>query len=301
MTADDALLGLVRPLDPTTTDTPPAPGSDRYRSILESAMHTDLGPIANGDAPATTLHQPAIGRTPAPRRRAWRLVAACAAATVIAVGGLVVLRADNAPTAQAAVRSAAQAMDEITSLEGELTMSFVGVSDETSRIRVDGNNVDISNDTRYVDRREEHSTFVVLDGMGYETINGQTTTRPVARDEGLAPFGPSSAAVITAALEGSDVTERGTDTIDGVVTTRYDIQLTPASVAALSDLTPSELAWFELECPQDVESMSVWVAEGLVRQIEVTQHQFVSRTRFFNFGADITITAPPGPYASAED
>lgn len=296
-TNDDELLDLIGPLDPTMNERPPAPGSDRYRSILEFAMHTDL------DSPATDTSRTSSRRPPAQRhrRRTWRLVAGTAAATVIAAGAFVLVQSNDAPTAQAAVTSAAEAMDEITSLEGELTTSVPGVSDGTTRIRVAGDDLEITGETRYADGHTEASTFTVVDGTGYETIDGQTTTTPVGPGDGLAPFGPSSAAVISAALEGSDVTERGADSLNEVATTRYDIQLTDTSIAALSALTPNELAWFELEYPDAVKTMSVWIADDLVHQIEIAQRDQITRTTFYNFGAEITITAPPGPYLPADD
>lgn len=297
-TDDDELLELLGPLDPSRNEHPPAPGSDRYRSILGFAMHNDLDTITTGAAGPTPPPGPPVQRH---RRHTRRLVAGSAAATLVAAGVFIVLQTKDAPTAQAAVSSAADAMDAITSLEGELTSSVPGVSEAKTRIRVDDDDLEITGETRYADGRIEASTFTVVDGTGYETIDGRTTTTPVRPDDGLAPFGPSSAAVISAALEGSEVTERGEEVLDGVTTTRYDIQLTETSVAALSALTPNELAWFELEYPDAVKTLSVWVADNLVHQIEIAQRDQFTRTKFFNFGGDFTITAPPGPYLPPDD
>lgn len=296
-TNDDELVDLIGPLDPTRNERPPAPGSDRYRSILEFAMHTDL------DSPTTDTACTSALRPPAQRHRrpTWRIVAGTAAATIIAAGAFVIVQSKDAPTAQAAVTSAAEAMDEITSLEGELTTSVPRVSEATTRIRVAGDDLEITGEARYADGHTEASTFTVVDGTGYETIEDQTSSTPVGSGDGLAPFGPSSAAVISAALEGSDVTERGEDSLNGVATTRYDIQLTDTSIAALSALTPNELAWFELEYPDAVETLSVWIADDLVHQIEIAQRDRITRTTFHNFGGEITITAPPGPYLPSDD
>jgi hypothetical protein len=296
-TDDDELLDLIGPLDPTRNEHPPAPGSDRHRSILDFAMHADL------DSPSTVTDRTSSVRQFAQRhrRRTRRLVAGTAAATVIAAGTFVLVQSNGAPSAQAAVSSAAESMDEITSLEGELTTSVPGVSEGTTRIRVAGDDLEITGETRYADGHTEASTFVLVDGIGYETIEGETTTTPVGPGDGLAPFASSSAAVISAALEGSDVTDHGEDSINGVATTRYDIQLTDTSVAALSTLTPNALAWFELEYPDAVTRMTVWIADNLVHQIEIAQRDQITRTRFFNFGGEITITAPPGPHLPSDD
>lgn len=260
-------------------------------------MHTDLDTSATDTSPMPPQHSTAR-RHP---RRTWRLAAGTAAATLVAAGGFVLLQSNDAPTAQAALVSAANAMDEITSLEGELTSTVPGVSEGTTRVRVSGDDLQFTNESRYADGHTEASTFTVVDWIGYETIGGQTTTRPVSPDEVGAPFGPSSAAVIAAALQGSEVTERGEAAIDGVVTTRYDVQLTDTSIAALSALTPNELGWFELEYPNDVKTLSVWIADDLVHQIEISQRDQTTRTRFYNFGGEITITAPPGPYLASTD
>jgi hypothetical protein len=296
-TSDDELLDLIGPLDATRNDHPPAPGSDRYRSILEFAMYTDVGSTVTATNGTSSLRQTSQRQ----RHRTWRLVVATAAATVIAAGAFVLVQSNDAPNAQAAVTSAAESMDEITSLEGELTTSVPGVSEGTTRIRVAGHDLEITGETQYADGHTEASTFTVVDGVGYETIESQTTATPVAPGDGLAPFAASSAAVISAALAGSDVTDQGDDSINGVATTRYDIQLTDTSIAALSELTPNELAWFELEYPAAVTTMTVWIADNLVHQIEIAQRDQITRTRFFNFGGEITITAPPGPHLPSDD
>lgn len=98
------------------------------------------------------------------------------------------------------------------------------------------------------------------------------------------------------------MSEQAEETVDGVATTRYDIRLSDESVAALSALTPNELAWFELEYPDEVHTLSVWVADDLVQRIEIVyRDQVTTRARFFNFDGNITITAPPGPYLDSMD
>lgn len=222
-------------------------------------------------------------------------------AALVATAGFVAVQSSGAPSAEAAVSSAADAMGAVTSLEGELTSSTPGASDGTTRIRVDEADLEIVGEIRDADGHIEGSTSTVVDGTGYETIEGRTTSALFGPDGGLAPFGASSEAVVAAALEGSDVSDGGEEVLDGVTTTRYDLELTDASIAALSALTPSELARFELEHPEDVEALSVWVADDCVHQVEIAHRDRLTRTRFFNFNGDITITAPPGPYGERDD
>ena len=90
------------------------------------------------------------------------------------------------------------------------------------------------------------------------------------------------------------MTKQGGDTLDGVATARYDIELTDASIAALSALTPNVLAWFELRYFDAVRTLSVWIADEHFQAVEITDTTEITRTRFFNFGSSITITARPG-------
>lgn len=291
--SDGELRRLLRSLDPVASDAPPAKGSDRYRSIQETAMHTDNPttpePHARADLAIT-------GAERQPPRRRWRLGLAAAAVIVVvgAVLGAVVVRTDS-PTAEVAVSDAAAAMTSITSLEGELTRT-TPESTGTTRLRVDGDAFSATSQGTYADGHVEESTTTVIDGFLYETIDNTTTRTPRQAEDGLAPFGPSSDAVLTAATNGSVVTEVGTEQVGDVEAVRYDIVLGSDAVAALAALTPNQLAWFELEYPEQVDSMSVWIADGLVRQIETEQRDQTIRTRFFNLNGDVRIEAPPGPY-----
>ena len=289
---DDDFGDVVGALDPMRDEHPPARESDRYRRILEFAMHTQ-----------TPLDDvPALNRARAVRRdrtRRTRGLAALAAAVVAATGALVVVQSSDPPTARAVVMSAAERIGEVTSLEGTATQTQPG-NKKTSRIRVTGDDFEVVGDTRYADGHREGSTFVAIDGTGYETVEGRTTATSLGAQDRLVPFGKASAAVVSAALTGSNIVERGDPTVADIATTRYEIHLTGKSVAALSALTPNQLAWFELENPSEVDRLTVWVAAGLVRQIEIKSGDRSTRTRFFNFNGDIRVTAPPGPYAESE-
>jgi hypothetical protein len=126
------------------------------------------------------------------------------------------------------------------------------------------------------------------------TTSSSSAVRYVSED--VETVADASAALVVAALDGSDVTAAGRETISGVLTTRYDVALTARSIDALSSLTPEQLAWFDLDDPNQVDPLSVWIADDHIRRIEVAHsNRATTRTTFANLNGDITITPPPGP------
>ncbi len=190
---------------------------------------------------------------------------------------------------------AASALTDISSLEAVLTTNSPD-RDGVSRLRVDRDAFEVTSEGTYADGHTEASTMTVIDGIRYETIEGRTTRTPVSPGEGLEPFGPSSQAVIAAAMTGATVTEAGSQSIGSVESTRYDIDPSEQSTAALNALTPNELVWFELEYPDQVESVSIWIGDDIIRQIELTQNGVTTRVSYTNFNGDITVAAPSGPF-----
>lgn len=286
---DDEVRRLLQGHDPAADEHPPARDSHRYRTILETAMTTTDDPTTPEVAHTDT-------DSPATSARRWRNAAMAAAAVALLALATIVVVGVDAPDAHATVNEAAVAMTDITSLKGRLEVSSPERTG-TSRIRVEGDDLEIRSASTYVDGHSEASTFTVVDGFAYETIEGRTTRRPFEADAGLAPFGSSSTAVITAATTtGSQVVEAGTERIGDVSATRFDIDLAPASIDALAALTPNQLAWFELEYPDRVESMSVWVADGLVRQIHIDHGDRTTLSRYFDLDRKNRIEAPAGPY-----
>lgn len=115
--------------------------------------------------------------------------------------------------------------------------------------------------------------------------------------------------MVTAALSGGHVADLGPAEVDGIEADQYRIEADDATREALAELAPTELAWFELEHPQQVTSIEIWVADDLIRRIEVTVDHSDSPTErqvatttvdYFDFHADIEITpltsdTTPGP------
>ena len=99
--------------------------------------------------------------------------------------------------------------------------------------------------------------------------------------------------MITAALQGTDVEPLGTETIRDTTSERYRIVQTDESRTALNELTPFELAWFELESPDAVTQIDVWIADDIIQQITIVDPSYgTTTTTFYDFGADINIQPP---------
>jgi hypothetical protein len=292
---DDDLIDLLGGLDPVGADDAPAPGSTRYRQILERAMTTatDHTTDHTGQHDAgTDVASP--DRPGSPRPRLPRLLAAAAVLAVIAIGATTLLPG-SAPSAEAQLRSAAETLGDVDSLRATLTTTEPDGTVRTSTAEFSGADATIVD--RYVpDGASEEVTFgfTVLGDTIYEFDgSGLTSSTAVGPNDRLTPFADASAQVLDAALTGADITELAATELDGVSVDRYLLTLTAASRAALDRLTPAELAWFELEYPDDVRTIEVWVADDLIRGITVTGNLVgVRDLRYFDFNEPITIVAP---------
>lgn len=287
MTDADPLLAALARLDPAATDPPSPRGSVRDRQILERAM-----------SPTTTTRpetEPTAIARPT-RRRRWPALVGAAAVAAAVLSVLVVTRPDGKLDPVAAITLAADTTGAVDSLrvrgtyeDGRGTRTLEGETDGSdSSIRITGE--DGSSEWR----------VVVGDQLWEDEEDGPITVTP---DMVNAPFPGASEAVLTAALRGSEVRELGTEEVAGVEATRYAIDLGEEGIAALSALAPSQVAQFELEYPQGVTALDVWVADDLIRKIVVVSEQASGSgdegetlrvdLEFSDFGADITIR-PPG-------
>ena len=156
---------------------------------------------------------------------------------------------------------------------------------------------------------ERTSTVETIIGdREWDTTDGVTTEQPAGSPaERNAPFQIASAAVVTAVLDGSNITDLGHQTIRGQETDHYRISLTDTSIRSLSKLAANKLSAFELEYPSQVASIEIWIAHDLIRKIHVVGKPWVqsqgstgsagtrnadSTIEFYDFGADITIHPP---------
>lgn len=303
---DDDLLHQLAALDPTAAEDPPAVGSSRYDEILERAMSATDVPTLPSDGSRPTdpssdrpPDRPSAAAIPV-GRRAWpaRVLVALAAAVVLVVGLVVVDPFDDAAPADAAtvVAAAARRTGAQTSFRSTLVREEGGTV-ERSTAEIDGL------DIRVVPDDADRDAFSVVDGVLWTVEDGVVTSEPVPPGQGLAPFAASSEAVVLAALRSDGVRDLGGAEVAGQETNHYRIALDAAGRSALGALTPGELAWFELEYPENATLLDVWVADDLIRRIRVvtdygddgdpaSTSTAVTTTEFTDFGADITIEPP---------
>lgn len=297
---DDELLAQLERLDPTRSDAPPAAGSDRHTSIQGHAMNFTLeagpGPGATG-SPARW-----------PGRR-WKLIGVAAAGVVAISAAAILVQRGDEPSAEAAIAEAADGMAAVTSLRAK--MRFEDES-ETSDVTV------AASDDKWqiVQEMRDRSAaatdtfrWIVVDGTEYYTTfyndREETTAEPLNPNYELAPFGESSAAVIDAALRGSNIVDLGDEEVRGVQTTHYRLHLADPAQSALADLPRAQLGWFDLFFGEEYHhsdvTIDVWVANDLIRRMGVASPDGTFTADYFDFDTDITITPPAGPYVETPD
>jgi len=298
---DDDLLHQLAALDPTSTEAPPAPGSSRHDEILERAMTASDVPT-----PSTGPTEVPLGPDPIPvGRRAWpgRVLVALAAAVVLVVAVVVVdpFGSSRPASATQVIRSAATTTGEALTLRSEYRQD----DDQggLSVIRSEHRGADVA-------RR-----YFRVDASGHERPGGDSdeaivyigehgwladgTRIDVPRSQRNAPYAPSSAAIVRAAVTPSTTTEIGPDDVRGQAAVHYRIRLDAAAIRRLSALPVNQRSGFELEYPSNVRSLDVWVGGGHLLRIRVLQdfepQDGVGTTvEFYDFGADIHITPPRG-------
>jgi hypothetical protein len=284
---------LLAQADPTLRDAPPAPGSPRYAAILERAMtQTET---------STPVHEKPVGRR---TTRRWKGLATAgigaAAATVIGLLSLTPGQAPagqeppgEAPSAATMVLTAAEHTGEADSLRAEFEVTDDRGKKHGAAAEFSGDDLKIISDA---DGTSSGTTVVIGDVEYFAPLKGgPLERRKLKAEEQLAPFADSAGDVVRAALSDGKVQNRGQETVRGVDATHYQVQLTKGARRALAALDAGELAWFELETPEFVTTVDIWVADDLVRRVAVQERGGSSTTtEFYDFGAPITITPPKG-------
>jgi hypothetical protein len=277
---DDALLDELAGLDPVGGDAPPARGSARYHSILETAMTTTLD-----------HHPHHLDGMPQLRRSRRLPILAAVAAAAVFVAGAVVFRPGSEPSAFASVQQAAEAMASVDSLRAEV-VRYDPSGEFVDRALADVSGADVAVSLDFGDG-EPVPSFAAIGDTIFEVLDGVVESRPRSDNDALAPFADASSAVVEAALTGATVDDVGREEVRDTESVHYRVELTDAGRSALAALTAQELAWFELEYPNEVSAVDVWVADGLVRRIRVGNLDgSAAVTEFWDLGADITVVVP---------
>ncbi len=245
---------------------------------------------------STTEYQPAVTppRVPNDKRRRYAFLGAAAAGLALVAGAVLVVDPGGAPSAEALVLDAADNLARYDSLRATLVREQVDGSHYEGSAEFDGPSVR----TEFVETAPDGEVLytegiTVIGDTIWSEQNGEIFEEQTGPNDRLTPFPEASEAVITAALEGAEVEALGIDEVRGKDAERYRIVQTDESHAALNRLTPFELAWFELESPDAVTQIDVWIADDLIQQITVVDPSYgTTTTTFYDFGADIEIQPP---------
>jgi hypothetical protein len=281
--SEDWELTELRRLDPALRDAPPAPGSVRYDTILERAMS-----LQTADP---TTHASTQPQRP-PRSRRWLTWAAAGTGVAASVLTTVVVLGGDSTSAAAAVLTAAERVENVVTLRG--TTHSENKTGGASNSTIEANGADMRIVTR--DDIGTVSTTIV-GGIAYESTSDSDGTphkNTGPNQNGLAPFAEATGNVVQAALDGADVTDKGTEQVRGADATHYRVQLTAESRRALAALPAGQTAWFEVDHPEQITSIDIWTAGDLIRRIAVDQPERRTLTEFYDFGQPVTITKPAG-------
>jgi len=249
---------------------------------------------------STIVDRPEADRTGAPPSRPrGRILSVAAAAVIIAVVvGVSLFQPDESLSPAAALTQAAQNTGAAVSLRSEYRQQDLEGGFNVVRSEHDGRDLRRSFSSIAPDGTEQPSVddeeyIVFIGDQGWTAVDGPTTVDPAERN---APYAVSSAAIVEAATTGTTVTDVGDEDVRGVEATHYRVAVDDGVIARLGELPANQLSAFELEAPQFLESLDVWVADDQIRRIEVTLSAEAgvlgATAEFYDFGADITITPP---------
>ncbi|WP_199516310.1 hypothetical protein [Nucisporomicrobium flavum] len=293
MTADDD-RGIERlgALDPVLRDAPPAPGSARYRAILEKAMTQTTTPIRAAETPAA----PRRGKRRALFAAMATGVAAAAVAVTVAVTGNSQPSVSPTTSLPSILLAAAEKTQNVTSLKFSEAVHGGGAFSAEGEVNGD--------DYRIVTKGEGTSeTIIVVGNQQYTTpAGGKTTRTKLSADEKMVPFTKAAGDVVRAAVSDGNVQKIGTESVRGVEATHYRLTIAERTsdadpAAALTKLPDTELGWFGLDGVAGYSSqvtVDIWVADNLVRRIggTIQGQDPLATIDFYDFNKPVTIKAP---------
>jgi hypothetical protein len=291
---DDELDRLERQ-DVAPRFAPPAPGSDRYQRLLESAMTTNV-----------------IEMRPSRKRRlAWTAAAAGVAAAAI-VAATVTLRPPAEPVraepAAATMRLAANRITEVTSVRIRSGIPDPQPGQSWCESEVSGERVH-SSCFDYGKSAPGSQLTQIGDDIWETDEHGKVTKQSAShpsdpdeepRDVTFAPFTQAANHVIAAAAGDPSLRELGQEPLSGVDTRHFRITVEERSsdadpVPAIVRLPQSELVWFDLEglAAYPTTTLDFWVSDDhLIRRVGVTGPSGRTTTDFYDFNQPVTIEPP---------
>jgi hypothetical protein len=236
-----------------------------------------------------------------PGRRTIRVLAA-AAVVLVAVAAVLTFGPDGSQLSPAAAlnQAADRTSDALTLRSdylrdrGDGTFTLIRSEHHGADVRRTFLIVEADGTERTGEQGDEFIVYLGDKGWTAEAPDEPQTVDPAERN---APYAESSAAIVDA-VSGAPVTEVGVEDVKGTDATHYRIEVDDAAIRRLSDLPPNQRSAFELEAPGQIRSLDVWIGDGYIRRLRVTQKfepagSLGTTVEFYDFGADITIT-PPG-------
>ncbi len=318
----DELMGRLSAADPVGADSLPRSNDPTPQSLLETIMSTDDPPMLDlPDVPGVDRYRP---------RRNRGVLLAAIAAVVALVAGFVILSPGNTEPALATVQSAARTTAEYDS--GRVTTTFTIDGEDGDQVEhdldgtvdlvFDGDDVAITGDVAgsfteggldggpgdfpsSAEARLVDGVFYASDGTTWYSLEAVGFLGESVVDY----VDPRN--VLTEVEELLDATEIGTETIDGVETTRYQ------SIVDLGDESLRESGWLGTEGP-DVDLDGELIVDfyvdddGVLRRLTASgdavgtdgtdsgSATFEMVTTFTELGVDQDIEAPDDAMAIDE-
>lgn len=279
---DDVLVRL-RDLDPVRNDPAPEPGSARFEAIRQDAIDSagDSQPVRRQSSPVLATAVVVAG--------------VLALSTVLRLGLLM-----PPPSAEAEMRSSAEGFAKTTAVRMiyKSTLPNQDLDDDGEiSIDLDGDRYRILTDSN-----GETAEIIGINRTTWVVVEDQVISKRSGRSNLAEDLSPSEGFVglVDAALQSSQIVDEGPAMVNGHEVRRFRIDIDHRSREALTTLPPTVLTMFGFDAaegPQtssfdDVNSFTVWAADGLVHKVVVASDAGKNIVTFSDFDADLAIEAP---------
>lgn len=272
-------------LDPAASVPTLEPGTERFTRLLDAATGVT-------SRPATVRHPAARTGAPSHRLTRRRVLIGVAAASLLAVGGVVGASMLTPVSPAVAMGAAADRLAAATSGHLEGTWTYPDGSESTATADFAGAALRIDVTRQDPGQTRRTTSFIAVRDRTWQRLDG--VWRLVRTGEPQYPFAQASAAVVRAVVAGDNIT---TSTDDSGGTT-YTVVVDPPVQKALLALRPGELSWFELEHPQVDSRIAITVTDNGISKIAWEERRddgpYSYSGRITDLGKPVVITAPTG-------